>query len=725
MKPRHLLLFIVLSIALFACSDEAAVTPATPPGSVPEGYMAVEIVLPALSESAPATRALSATQECEVQTIDVLAFNAADNKYVFHEVATDIADHPSAVDGDKKIFYVKIPTGVSYTSIYLMLIANAHDAVEDAKSAGYITTAKTKAEVVEKLTFIVPTYTDALNGLTNIWPVQPGPHARFPMWGESAAVDLTATTITIAPVDLLRAVARIDVGVNFNSSDVPQDLTPTFTLDKVYVYNAHNQLLVAPTAANYNAATKVVTAPSIPTGAGAVATIESTLRSYNSDKLAHTHEIYVAEHAKGDFPGGQYAQNLCLVIAGNYNNTGTTYYRVDFIKTIRDGGGNVTSQDFLPILRNHRYRVNITTVHGPGHTSPALAFAATGLNSNLAVEITDTNEELTEFVYDGQYALGVGKGEFILDKNLHTGVELPVHTTYTNWTAAVAASDNWITLTTAAGSTGMSTLKFNTSANIGAERTGYITITSGRMEKKIKVTQRNIGFIEISGKEDWYVMEYSRDHTFAVKSTYDWQVKIKNDNYNILKSFTTSGTANLTGTAFNFKMENDIAYQTILDQTATLTFYSLTGEFADFDVTIRGVSLFDLGDVYVYPKDQPTGGSWYPYSNTPPGLNENSVPPSSGTQSNPPMVRSCASLVPQVPGKPWRLPTQAELGKIYTAASTGGAVTRYGFSTGGYFSATTSSMGISYVYLVYFNNGSQSGYGSKTSENPARCVRNK
>lgn len=718
MKQNLFILSTFLSalFLLLSCSDEPGAD--TPPVPVPVGYTTVKIFVPGHTDVA--TRALDAVDECEVQTIDVLVFNATTNRFLYHKQGSGITT--DAVDEKKKTFHVEILQDGSHTGdIYLMLIANAQSEVQNALGgSGFITTATTCDEVMRGLEF----------ALSGPWPVKPGEFTRFPMWGLSANISL-AGAVTVPAISLIRSVARIDVGVNFNNSDLAQGLGNVFKLEEVWVYNAHTRQCIAPDPLNYSPGSPVTT-PSVPATAGVNAAMQYKLRSYNTDKFAHTGEIYVSEHATGSAlnPPGN-ATNFCLVIGARYGTsaaegTDITYYRVDFVKTTRDGSGNLLSQELLPILRNHRYRVNITAVHAPGHTNRADAVAATG--SNLEVEITDTDLSMTDIVTDGRYSLAVSKSNFTFDNAQHTGVSLTVSSSWIKGWEATSNNIGWLTITGGASqaAAGTSTLTFTVQPNgDGVRRTGTITIKApGRpaLEQTITVVQYAMGALEIVGKADYYMMvDPAEIHNFTVKSAYDWQVRIKNDTQNILRTFTTSGAAN-GSTTFNFTLRNDA----VTDAETVLTFYSLSDEFTPVDVTIRGINAYDLGGVYVYPVDQSTGQTWYYYANVPNGTNNTAIPPA-GPQNTGVNITGCAAMVPQVPGKPWRLPTSTELSAIYTAASTNAGCAYYGFANAYYWNATTSISNIGTAYIVNFLNGSQTGatYYKTGTGYRARCVRSK
>lgn len=112
---------------------------------------------------------------------------------------------------------------------------------------------------------------------------------------------------------------------------------------------------------------------------------------------------------------------------------------------------------------------------------------------------------------------------------------------------------------------------------------------------------------------------------------------MKDDDYNILKTFTTGGSAQPSGSTFSFSLVNDALYQRILDQTATLTLYSPKGEFKDIDIPIRGVTMFETDKFWVYPTDEVSTSARL----------------------------ACATPI-KIAGKDnWRVPNIVELGEIY------------------------------------------------------------
>ncbi|MDR1882245.1 MAG: hypothetical protein LBR26_05615, partial [Prevotella sp.] len=402
--------------------------------SVPEGHVRMHIIVPGLTPVS--TYALGTADETHVSEVGVLVFGS-DSKYLCYAAVTE----PSKITGagSIKTFDVDLRAAGNITDAYVMVVANA--AVD---TLGFAASRPTKETIMgEKMTF-------PSSGKWNVAKTNDTDFTPFPMWGMTdSSVSLTSAS-SISSISLLRSVARIDVGLKFpdnvtDGTETGQGLTPstTFTLEEVYLYNSLDKGSVAPYNGNYSGTT--VTAPSIPTTPDP-GTNNSPVPSYLSSNgtadgfdtnKSCMRAIYMAEHAAGT---DALSDNPYLVIGGRYNGSGTvTYYRLDFVS------GNYPDQEFLPVLRNHRYRFNITGVAGPGYTSAALAAAARPVN--LTYDLSATDESLASYVYDGQYALGVSRDSYTFDNTARTGITLQVSTTYEKGYAAVSSNTSWLVIT--------------------------------------------------------------------------------------------------------------------------------------------------------------------------------------------------------------------------------------------------------------------------------------
>lgn len=207
----------------------------------------------------------------------------------------------------------------------------------------------------------------------------------IPMSGETEDVEISDKT-NIGTVQLTRAMARVDVGVNYSSTTNGSESVAgldVFRLQSVSVYRS-------------NTRGKVVA------GQGHVDS-----RREEDSPLTYTHpsptaddqelwssnrQIYLPVSAAGNFDTA-----TCLIIGGQYSNDENTdwsavpitYYRVDFIE------GDL----YQSINRNHRYIVNITSVAGEGYGTEADALK--NAPANISVQITEWNESLGDVEISG------------------------------------------------------------------------------------------------------------------------------------------------------------------------------------------------------------------------------------------------------------------------------------------------------------------------------------
>ncbi|MDR1882152.1 MAG: hypothetical protein LBR26_05145 [Prevotella sp.] len=571
MKPVFLYgLLATLFFCFGSCKntdDEFLPDDVLPP--VPEGYVRMRITVPGLTPVS--TYALSSDDESKVSTVGVLVFkdglNANDDTYLCYTAVTEPLKIFGA--GSTKTFDVDLRAAGNITSAYVMVVANA-----SVDTTGFAASPPTKETVMQSMTF-------ASSGK---WPVDGS--KTFPMWGMTDSPVLLAG-ITIS---LLRSVARIDVGLKFpdnvtDGAETAAGLESTFTLEEVYLYNSLNKGSIAPYSGKYSGTT--VTAPSIPTSSPtpgvnpAIPYLATDPDDGFSSNKSCMNAIYMAEHAEGN--RNALSTNPYLVIGGRYGSLANpiTYYRLDFVS------GSYPGQTFLPVLRNHRYLFNITEVKGPGYTTVDLAAEARPVN--LTYDLSATDESLASYDYNGQYALGVSQDSYTLDNAARTGITLKVSTTYEKGYKA-ESDQGWLTIaadgkeTATANSSGSSTtLTFSVDANGGGQRSGTITITSGRLTKVITVTQKSTadGFSVTSPSGD-YSGEGVTDASLSVTSSWSWNVNVKSDPNAIVTSFTPNGTGNGT---FYFSLKANSSYTLV--PSAVFTFFSPTGEFTASDITVN------------------------------------------------------------------------------------------------------------------------------------------
>jgi hypothetical protein len=201
-------------------------------------------------------------------------------------------------------------------------------------------------------------------------------------------------------------------------------------------------------------------------------------------------EIYTFEAEAG--AAATLQGNTCLVVGGIYGaDAQETFYRVDFANTT----ANVTT--YLDLLRNHHYKVCITDVNDPGLTDPKDAFNSHPVNIKATI-IPWNDSKFINFVVDGQYFIGVSRGEFDCPASSAT-YTLSVVTDYPDgWVIekVVDAGDAdvaWLACGPTSGSNPAGddiTLQLQKNET-GSDRVDFIHLTAGRLNYIVKVTQSN------------------------------------------------------------------------------------------------------------------------------------------------------------------------------------------------------------------------------------------
>ncbi|MDR1883943.1 MAG: FimB/Mfa2 family fimbrial subunit [Prevotella sp.] len=591
MKPVLLYgLLAALFLSFGSCKntdDEFLPDDVLPP--VKDGYVRMQITVPGLTPVS--TYALSETDEYSLSEVDVLVFDAA-GKYLCRAYAQGQDIITDSSNSNKKTFDVYLDGAGNATGACVMVVANAHDAVEAANATSPFTSSvTTKEDVTSALEFDSSGKWNAA-GSANFRP--------FPMWGCLSPVDLSNTaSVPVPSIALLRSVAKIDVEVNLTGG-------ASFILESVRLYNSLKRGLAAPLDGNPS-----VTDPAIPPSllASDINDPISYLHGVGDDfsnNLSCTNVIYMAEQfAEPAVDGGGPAKRPCLVIGGRYGSStaNITYYRLDFVS------GSYPNQEFLDVLRNHRYRFNITKVDGPGYDTAQEAFDAAPVN--LTVSLTATDESLTSYVYDGQYALGVSQDTYVLNNKQQT-VALDISATYGSYSAAASSTGNWLRFGSVIGSgdivvpavsvppAALGTLTFNVTANTGSDaRTGIITVTSGRLEIVITVIQYPEFYVSTPQTDPFAAG--TAGTALTVRSPYNnWYVRVDSDPKAIVSGFSPVSGNITTGTnvALAFRQFSDWSNSITETATATLTFFSPTGE---FDPETRTVQLTET--LYTPPTD--------------------------------------------------------------------------------------------------------------------------
>lgn len=492
-KRIHRFLFFFLPAVFFflitGCSDEEYTMPFS---RQPEAMLSLDMQVSVPGHDRPvATRQMSPADETRLETIHVLVFQAdgkGGEKYLY---TAGVVEKKTDITGKNlTLLKVNLRKSTSGEQYRLVLLANVPDFTPPSEGMP-------KEEALSRYELNVPDKWDATEG-----------SASIPMWGETATTQINEFTVLqdyhtgTAPIRLLRALCRVDVGLAFTGetgSETVNDLS-YFRLNSIAVYRSLNRIRAVPSPGNLKNGTAI--SPTLPEGTGIVRPADSPLIYNVEEANRYVREIYLPEAAAGT--SGEEA--TCLVVGGYYGtgNTGKeTFYRIDFLAPADATG----KQAYLPLLRNHRYKVNITQVSGEGF--PTREDALKSIPANLETSVTVWDEtSVSDVVYDGQYMLGVSHSvlNFYQDASVQT---LTVHTDHPDgWKAVVEEGNGWLSCSPGAGVTNEDGRLICSvlSNGSGKERQGAIIISAGRMKWKITVSQLPYSGISLmltdaSGKE--------------------------------------------------------------------------------------------------------------------------------------------------------------------------------------------------------------------------------
>ncbi|MDR0938596.1 MAG: hypothetical protein LBN29_04435 [Mediterranea sp.] len=212
----------------------------------------------------------------------------------------------------------------------------------------------------------------------------------IPLFGQTDLISIgKQSPITTTSVRMLRALARIDIGLNFKSTapnaDDAQGLTDgkgnAYTLKEVALYHTRTSALAMPAPKNLSGDSKKlgVTAPTLPAECGTYTNKDDEKPGidYSLSGNASVGDIFLAENtATGENPDGP-----TMMVVGIAYKGETTYYRVNIAK-------NQTAER-LPVLRNNRYVFNIKEIRGRGFATRKEAMELSADNIEWQLDIND------------------------------------------------------------------------------------------------------------------------------------------------------------------------------------------------------------------------------------------------------------------------------------------------------------------------------------------------
>lgn len=381
--------------------------------------------------------AVAAESSIDPQQLYLLLFREQAGKFEYAAFYTPVTVTAGTVDGATVYsLSLRFPVPDPRDSYRFMVLANLTDD-EFAGAAGpdgsNFKAANGTADPMETIRTGI-TYAQPGN-----WPLRP--FRSFPMWGESGV--FTGTSHTVGSVSMVRSVARIDVGVNFQRNpdgSYPLDNMVSqgidglkFRVTSVKLYNVPEKGVIGPAAANYSESGRYVTAPTLPGNpsippAPAYTRCVYTLGdldypSGSTQKRSLTRTLYVPEAANHGISDNGRA--VCLVVGGEYNGSSTTYYRIDLYDRTPDAAGNIskpTAATRIDLLRNHIYVVDIISVKMKGYSTPEEAFASDPVYMDATVEVWDQSRQVNVSP-DGVYNLSLNASQFFFSGFSTSGSE--------------------------------------------------------------------------------------------------------------------------------------------------------------------------------------------------------------------------------------------------------------------------------------------------------------
>ena len=435
-------------------------------------------------KSAVATRALNDDEECEVKSIEMLLFDPITKKVVSYPVFTDVIKSDPKNNGHyyEKSFSVRLVEG----TYDVMIFANARKAFNKV----VIQAGDEQEETLAKLKVSMP---------KTGWVANQNGGAKdylIPMWGmkENLAV---GEGITISDIYLHRMLSRIDLSVTGANEQ-----TGDFKIKDIKLYNIQQEGRIAPALANWDKdglingvlAAGYAAAPSL-TGSGIHAAPLSYASVIAANEKSCVREMYIFEAPKAAAHADLNAP--FLTVKGEYNGI-EGWYRIDL--------ADYSTMNYLDVLRNHLYKIEIKKVTGTGFSNEEDAKKDRG--DNIVVNVTTWNEyNLGGTVFNGQHFLSIMpqdrdySKESLTNESVQLKTDIDSEITQDNIKLSDSDSDvnagftgGWIknlSLSSKKVVTGNNvyTLTYDVEQNDIAPREGYIYVTLGRLTNVIRIVQ--------------------------------------------------------------------------------------------------------------------------------------------------------------------------------------------------------------------------------------------
>ena len=273
----------------------------------------------------------------------------------------------------------------------------------------------------------------------------------------------------VPAVTLIRSVAKINV---------TSDKLVGYTLSSIHVNKYGTSFHTLYDEAKFNTADKKVTSVNIPTPL-ALHSNPVNIAGASGKEFS----FYVPEFINDKIEH----LNRCAVVVGLAKGGKTTYFRLDFAKTITVEPIEIKHLD---ILRNHEYKFDITNIVADGYLSVDEAFRNRSVNIKYNMIIS--GDGANDASYDGQNYISVTKSSYV-NFNDFRKPELKVFTDAVDGWKVVSKPD-WLSLKIGtdeitAGYVGVSgallEIKPNSTVDPAIALSGEVILQAGRVRKTI------------------------------------------------------------------------------------------------------------------------------------------------------------------------------------------------------------------------------------------------
>ena len=218
----------------------------------------------------------------------------------------------------------------------------------------------------------------------------------FPMFGiaKDGEPQIINETMDLGTVSLVRAVARVDIGIGTKDADSntwTKGKVP-FGMTQIQIWKDGKQYAYMPAQNNFSSSAGALTinGPS-PVGDTETKTYDGTdiiNSTYCSEKIY----LPEADLSWGEVYDAEHTNRLAIIVGGKYNGSKTeTFYRVDFTYDEVSGAK-------MNILRNHVYQFTIKSVKAAGYNTAELAYNSKPKNLGFTATIEPWTEGQTTSV---------------------------------------------------------------------------------------------------------------------------------------------------------------------------------------------------------------------------------------------------------------------------------------------------------------------------------------